>query len=214
MPPAVAGLLIELSDRVPADRAARVRGALDRLFNDGLRRLADGTVFVLSGDIPAMWLRDSTWQMRPLLAVAATNDATARPICAVSRRQAQCVIADPYANAFNPEPSGKGWRGDFNDQSPWVWGRKYELDSLTSFLDLGLRLHEAAGYVEHLDGAFEIPASTAVDVLDHERRHDPRSHRLVRRTRADCLSYDGHGTPVGFTGMSWSGHRPSDDPCT
>lgn len=214
VPPAVATLLTELSDVLSADRATRVRGAVDRLFDDALRRLDDGTVFVLCGDIPAMWLRDSTWQLRPLLGVAATDEMTARVIGDVSRRQAQCVIADPYANAFNPEPNGRGWSSDFRDQSPWVWERKYELDSLTSFLDLALRLHDVTGYAEHLDGSFEIAASAAVGVIDHERRHDPRSYRLLRRNRADSLSHDGHGAPVGFTGMSWSGFRPSDDPCT
>lgn len=77
--------------------------------------------------------------MRPLLAVAANNEVTARLIGDASRRQVQCVIAEPYANAFNPEPSGRGWTSDFNDQCPWVWEGKYELDSLTTFLDLALR---------------------------------------------------------------------------
>ena len=215
VPSAVVSLLDRLADLIPADRATRVRGAIDRLFTDALRRLDDGTVFVLTGDIPAMWLRDSTWQMRPLLAVAAGDEETARVIADVSRRQAQCVLADPYANAFNPEPSGKGWTSDFPGQSPWVWERKYELDSLTAFLDLALRLHEVTGHREHLDDAFIAAAHSAIGIIDHERRHDPRAYRLQRRNAraSDSLSHDGHGAPVGFTGMSWSGFRPSGDAC-
>ncbi len=91
IPPAVIGLLDGLAGQVGGDRSDRVRRAVERLFSDALFRLSDGTVFALSGDIPAMWLRDSTWQMRPLLAVAADDDETARLIADVSRRQTRCV---------------------------------------------------------------------------------------------------------------------------
>jgi len=215
VPLAVTALLDRLSDLVPEDRAQRARDAVSRLIDGALRRLDDGTVFVLTGDIPAMWLRDSTWQMRPLLAAAVGDEETTSLIADVSRRQAQCVLADPYANAFNPEPNGKGWTSDFSDQSPWVWERKYELDSLTSFLDLALRLHDITGHADHLDATFAAAAHSAVGVIDHERRHDPRAYRLHRRNArgAEALSHDGHGAPVGFTGMSWSAFRPSDDAC-
>ena len=215
MPAAVTNLLTHLSDLVPGDRADRVRSAVGRLFDDALRQLDDGTVFVLSGDIPAMWLRDSTWQLRPLLVAAVGDDEMTGVIADVSRRQAQCVLVDPYANAFNAEPNGKGWTSDFADQSLWVWERKYELDSLTSFLDLALRLYDVTGCTEHLDAAFVEAVHAAVGVIDHERRHDPRSYRLHRRNsrESESLSHDGRGAPVGFTGMSWSGFRPSDDAC-
>lgn len=215
VPGSVLALLDRVDDLVPRDRGLRVRGAVDRMFEGALRRLSDGTVCVLTGDIPAMWLRDSTWQIRPLLTAAVDGDETAELIADVSRRQAQCVLVDPYANAFNPEPNGKGWSSDFADQSPWVWERKYELDSLTSFLDLALRLQSVTGRADHLDDAFFEAANSAIGVIDHERRHDPRTYRMHRRhaRHTDSLSNDGHGAPVAFTGMSWSGFRPSDDAC-
>ena len=205
----------QVADLAPSGRTERVRQAVARLFDGALRRLDDGTVCVLTGDIPAMWLRDSTWQLRPLLAAAADDEETATLIGDVSRRQAQCVLIDPYANAFNPEPSGKGWASDFPDQSPWVWERKYELDSLTSFLDLALRLHDVTGHAGHLDESFFAAAISAIGVIDHERRHDPRTYQMHRRLarKSDSLSHEGRGAPVAFTGMSWSGFRPSDDAC-
>lgn len=215
VPGSVLALLDRFEALAPHDRTVRVRSAIGRLFDGALRRLDDGTVCVLTGDIPAMWLRDSTWQLRPLLAAAVDDDETSALIADVSRRQAQCVLIDPYANAFNPDPSGKGWSSDFTDLSPWVWERKYELDSLTAFLDLALRLHEVTGRTDHLDEAFFTAANAAIGVIDHERRHDPRTYRMQRRSsrRSDSLSHDGRGAPVAFTGMSWSGFRPSDDAC-
>jgi meiotically up-regulated gene 157 (Mug157) protein len=216
IPGAVTAMLDYLSDLVAVPRAQRVREAVARLFDDAMLRLDDGTVFVRTGDIPAMWLRDSTWQVRPLLAVAAYDDETTLLLADVSRRQAQCVLVDPYANAFNPGPTGKGWTSDFPLQSPWVWERKYELDSLTAFLDLALRLHAVTECTAHLDDAFGRAAASAVSVIDYERRHDRRGYRLSRPhgPAHDSLSHDGHGAPVGYTGMSWSGFRPSDDACT
>ncbi|MBU6212869.1 MAG: glycoside hydrolase family 125 protein [Actinomycetales bacterium] len=215
VPVGVRALLAAVRARTPEHRAERVRLAIESLFTHALRRLPDGSVFVLTGDIPAMWLRDSTWQLRPLLAAASEPD-TYNVLAAVSKRQASCVLIDPYANAFNPEPNGECWHRDFPDQSPWVFERKYELDSLAAFLDFALRLHKASGRLDHLDAQFRQAATMAVAVIEREQRHDPASYRFSRAGAADHdhLSHNGFGAPVGFSGMSWSGFRPSDDACT
>ena len=215
IPQGVSSLLDELDTRVAPDRASRVCNAITRLFDDALVRLNDDTVFVLTGDIPAMWLRDSTWQLRPLLAAAADPE-TYELIAAVSRRQAAFVLIDAYANAFNADPNGNCWHKDFVDQSPWVFERKYELDSLAAFLDLALRLYRASGRADHLDAHFVTAAAAAVDVMAREQTHDPDSYRFIRvdAPSHDHLSHDGYGAPVAPTGMSWSGFRPSDDACT
>src|SRR5699024_2362030 len=72
----------------------------------------DGTTFVITGDIPAMWLRDSAAQVRPYLLLAEMDQKMADMIEGVIRRQMQYIIHDPYANAFNAEPSGKGHHED------------------------------------------------------------------------------------------------------
>ncbi len=215
VPRGVADVLEQLRGLTTADRAARVERAVRNLFTDALMRLPDGTVFVLTGDIPAMWLRDSTWQLRPLLA-AAHEAQTYEVLAGVSRRQAAYVLLDPYANAFNPSPNGNCWHRDFESQSPWVFERKYELDSLAAFLDLALRLHRASNRCDHLDEQFVAAATLALEIIEREQQHDPASYQFVRLGAAahDQLSHDGFGAPVGRTGMSWSGFRPSDDACT
>lgn len=211
----VADLLTKVSDSTSAERSDWVSRAFVRLFETAFERLDDSTIYVSAGDIPAMWLRDSTWEMRPLLAAAGEDLATQQLIGDVSRRQAKCILIDPYANAFNAAPNGRAWEKDYEDQSPWVWERKYELDSLTSFFDLALRLYLKTGYRDHLDETFWLAAELALSVIIREQNHKPENYRFVRpgSPAHDQLSHDGYGAPVKSIGMSWSGFRGTDDAC-
>jgi len=176
--------------------------------------MADGTMFIATGDIPAMWLRDSTWQVRPLLAMQPCAEVLTF-LSAVSRRQARYLLVDPYANAFNPRPDGACWHRDFADQDPWVFERKFEVDSLAAFLDLGMRIWHQTGYREHLDAEFWRAAAVAVEVAAAQAHHDPMSYRFIRpgAVAHDVLANDGYGAPSAPNGMVWSGFRPSDDRC-
>ncbi|OZG68070.1 glycoside hydrolase family 125 protein [Bifidobacterium eulemuris] len=184
-----------------------------------VRRHDDGTTFVLTGDIPAMWLRDSTAQVRPYLAIAGQDADLADMIAGLVRMQFRYIGIDPYANAFNEEPNGNTW--DPNDQtdvsSPWFWERKYELDSLCYPIQLAWLLHANTGRCDHFDETFIAGIRRVLDVIETEQDHAARSPYFFVR---DCdiptesLARDGRGTPVADTGMSWSGFRPSDDACT
>ena len=101
-----------------------------------LRPQLDGTTFVITGDIPAMWMRDSAAQVRPYLRLASVDPAFAALIGGVVARQAGQVLTDPYANAFNEGPNGHCHNRDATAMGPWVWERKYELDSLCAPLML------------------------------------------------------------------------------
>lgn len=193
----------------------RVRQSFNNLLTDAMTRLADGTIFVATGDIDAMWIRDSTWQLRPLLAATGSTGESEQIIAAVSQRQASYLLIDPYANAFNVSANGMRWHKDFEDQSDWVFERKYELDSIAAFFDLALRLYRAAGYSAHLDQQFWQAAQVCIDVLEREQNHQPESYRFVRPGNPihDQLSHNGFGAPCAETGMVWSGFRPSDDGC-
>lgn len=175
-----------------------------------------GEVFVATGDIHAMWLRDSTAQVRPYLAVAAQDRDVADVIAGVSRRQIRCVLTDPYANAFNDGPNGRHGDPDRPEPGPWVWERKYEVDSLCGPLQLAYALWRATGRTDHLDGDFGKAARTVLDLWRIEQRHADSAYtfeRLDPEQAHDTLPDDGRGAPVGYTGMTWSAFRPSDDRC-
>jgi meiotically up-regulated gene 157 (Mug157) protein len=212
----VDGLLVLLADRgVPPHRLALACRAVDLLLRSATTRRGDGAVYVVTGDIPAMWLRDSAAQVRPLLALAPALPAAADLATGVLRAQVEQVLIDPRANAFNPGPTGAAVRRDFHDQSPWVFERKYAVDSLCAPLALAWELWRATGSVEHVDARFREAARTIVTLWRREQVHDPGSFVLRRRfaRRADSLSHRGRGAPVARTGMTWSGFRPSDDAC-
>ncbi|HEU5484683.1 MAG TPA: glycoside hydrolase family 125 protein, partial [Microlunatus sp.] len=210
------------------DRIAEVAGpAAARLFGDAMTRtlartlqvLDDGTVFVITGDIPAMWLRDSATQMLPYLRVVRDDPdgPLADLLVGIVRRQLFYVRLDPYANAFNLEPNGRCHEPRDLSDDPWLWERKYEIDSLCFPFLLAHQVWSATGRTDHLDATFVIAARSAVATLTTETTHEERSaYRFVRPDTVpiDTLSRDGRGTPVGPTGMTWAGFRPSDDACT
>ena len=179
-----------------------------------MTRRGDGTIFVITGDIPAMWLRDSSAQLRPFVLLAPHSDEIVEVILGVVHHQWDCIERAPYANAFNPEPNNASWHaGDLCD-NPWVWEEKYEVDSLAFPIQLAWQLWKATG----LDSAIEPlrdRARIVVDLWRTEQDHAANSsYRFVRPVSRYTLGRDGRGTPVARTGMTWSGFRPSDDPCT
>lgn len=217
LPPAMRRVMDEVAD-VLSDfpRLPRVfADTFSNTFTTTLRPQRDGSVFVITGDIPAMWLRDSAAQVRPYLYLARRDEQFARLIAGVVKRQAACVSVDPYANAFNEAPNGHCHNHDKTDMGPWIWERKYELDSLCALLTLAHDLWAATGSAGHLDGQFAAAARLAVATITREQRHEnsPYLFERLEGPPSDTLSNDGKGNPVAYTGMSWCGFRPSDDAC-
>jgi meiotically up-regulated gene 157 (Mug157) protein len=177
----------------------------------------DGTTFVATGDIPAMWLRDSAAQVRPYVRLAAEDEAIATMLRGLIRRTAQYVNLDPYANAFNVGPNGNGHQSDQTDMTPWTWERKWELDSLCYPVRLLRDWWEATRDASVFDDEVHRMLRSIVDTMRTEQRHAERStYRFWRTEHAypnDNLADDGRGAPVGHTGMVWVGFRPSDDAC-
>ena len=175
----------------------------------------DGSLFVITGDIPAMWLRDSAPQVDHYIPLA-DDPEVASIVRRVVEKQFKYVLIDPYANSFNPAPNGEGHITDIPRNGPWVFERKYEIDSLCYPLWLCYRYWKATG-----DDAVlaQLPAvvETILGVWRTEQHHVEKSP--YRFTRTDCPYQDtihnnGMGAPVAYTGMTWSGFRPSDDACT
>ena len=177
----------------------------------------DGTTYVFTGDIPAMWLRDSTAQVHQYLPLTARNSAVADVIEGLIRRPMQCVLYDPYANAFNEEENGRGHVKDRPLQKPMVWERKYEIDSLCFVLWLCCTFCKYSGRTAFLqDDLFRDAFRTILSLWRTEQNHGKDSPYLFIRENcraSDTLSHEGKGAPVAYTGMTWSGFRPSDDAC-
>jgi uncharacterized protein len=184
-------------------------------YSTTLRAQADGSMFVITGDIPAMWLRDSAAQVKPYLQLAKADPHFATLIAGVVRRQMSYVLIDVYANAFNEAPNGHCHNRDKTDMGDWVWERKYELDSLCAPLKLAFDLWQVTGQTDHLDAEFVKAAGLIVATIALEQRHENSAYRFERNgaIASDTLTNNGRGNPVGYTGMSWSGFRPSDDAC-
>ena len=173
-----------------------------------------GDTFVITGDIHAMWLRDSTAQVLHYLRFA-DAEPVAELVEGLIARQAKCVLIDPYANAYNREPSDFKPYDDRPRASDWVWERKYEIDSLCYPVWLAWRFYEKTGRTGFLTGQFAEMLRTIVDVFGTEQNHAESDYRFERSDcpPSDTLSHEGRGEPVAVTGMTWSGFRPSDDAC-
>lgn len=182
-----------------------------------VRRLPDGTTFVLTGDIPAMWLRDSASQIEPYVRYAAHDDDLRAMVRGVIRRQARYVALDPYANAFNENPDGQGHHDDRTELTPWVWERKWELDSLCHPLRLLHLYHTATGDAEVFDEDVHRMLTVAVATMRAEQHPESSAYRFERphpELPTDTLVNGGRGPECGYTGMVRSAFRPSDDACT
>lgn len=181
----------------------------------------DGTVFLVTGDIPAMWLRDSSAQVFHYLKYADKYPEIADTIALLLRRQFMYINLDPYANAFNKEANDNKLSVDRTNWTPkqrkWIWERKYEVDSLCYPIRLGYAYYKKTGDIAPFDTDFIHAVKTVISVWKTEQRHMELSPYYFERTmcpESDTLPNHGKGNAVSYTGMTWSGFRPSDDACT
>lgn len=178
--------------------------------------VADGPdrIFALTGDIPAMWQRDSTAQVRPYLVPAQDDPALADVVEKVINRQMFNMALDPYANAFNQEGNNAGHQSDQTEMTPWIWERKYELDSLCYPSQLTYLFWKNTGRTSHFNAKFEEAIGKMLDVIEQEQNHAESPYTFVRTiVRPEDTLINGVGTPVAQCGLTWNGFRPSDDAC-
>ncbi len=175
----------------------------------------DGTVFVLTGDIPAMWLRDSAAQVMHYLYFANGDKEVCDYVKGVMKRQFIYMILDPYANAFKRTENSYGEWDDrvITDRlEKIVWERKFELDSLCYPFFLACKYFERTSDASCFDETF----IRAFDVMMHtvyvEQKHSERSsYRFCYRNGGYKV---GVSNPNEEKGLVWCGFRASDDVCT
>jgi meiotically up-regulated gene 157 (Mug157) protein len=168
------------------------RAALD--LTDRLVQWApDETAYVVTGDIPAEWLRDASAEVRPYLYFAREDPDVRKLLRAIIERLAKYIQIDPYANAFTL---------DYR-----VWEQKFELDSLSYPMTLAWSYWKTTGDTSIFNADFQRALDAVLVTMEREQNH-PRDSRYTEKEL-----FNATGRPVGYTGMIWTGFRPSDDAC-
>ena len=132
---------------------ARIAQVFENCIGDTLsttvKRMEDGSVYVITGDIPAMWLRDSACQLMPYVRFAGEEPEILDMLVGLCGTQAKCILIDPYANAFNVPGEKSIWMSDRTAMREELWERKYEIDSLCHPVSLAWTLWKKAGTTRH-----------------------------------------------------------------
>ena len=173
--------------------------------------------FVYTGDIPAMWLRDSGAQVWPYLRYINEDEALKRMIAGVINRQFKCICIDPYANAFNVEPVGAHNSTDWPEADPYVFERKWEIDSHCYPIRLAYEYWKKCGDTSVFGKTWVEAVDKIVATLKAQQRKDGHGDYLFLRItdrQLDTKCVVGRGNPVKGCGLVASAFRPSDDATT
>lgn len=184
------------------------------------RKGSDGKpdTFVYTGDIHAMWLRDSAAQVSPYVQLANDDPELKEMLAGVLLRQFKCINIDPYANAFNDGPVPDGhWMSDLTDMKPELHERKWEIDSLCYPLRLAYHYWKTTGDASVFGTEWLEAMRNVYNTFRQQQRKEGNGpYKFQRRTEraSDTLNNDGLGAPVRPVGLIVSSFRPSDDATT
>lgn len=171
--------------------------------------------YVITGDIDAMWLRDSCAQVWPYLPFLKKDEKLRGLIAGVIRRQAHCVLEDPYANAFYKDDTKiSEWKTDQTDMKPGIHERKWEIDSLCYPIRLAHRYWKETGDIKPFTAEWKKSIELILQTFKQQQRKTDRGpYHFQRQTEkpTDTLPMNGYGFPVKPTGLICSMFRPSDD---
>ncbi|MEM7484561.1 MAG: glycoside hydrolase family 125 protein [Bacteroidota bacterium] len=171
--------------------------------------------FIITGDIDAMWLRDSTAQVWPYMPLIQKDEKLKNLIVGLINRQVKCVLIDPYANAFYKDLSKVSkWNDDIPKTVPGVHERKWEIDSLCYNIRLSDGYFNLTGDASIFDDSWDRAMKLIVKTFRAEQREDGTSpYKFIRKTSkmTDAPLFEGAGRPIKYTGLICSMFRPSDD---
>ena len=153
----------------------------------------DGSTFVYTGDIPAMWLRDSSAQVLPYLQFMNLDEDVKLMVKGLLKRQFELIRRDPYANAFNPDGS--------------VFERKFELDSLAYPIWLASEYYRITGDDSLFDSFFVMTVRKIVETYRQEQNHSDNNYRIENESDRAAGPHEINRESK----LIWSGYRPSDD---
>jgi len=191
---------------------------LDTTVQTGTRDGKPDTL-VITGDIEAMWLRDSSAQVHSYIPLAKQDPALRRMLHGLIRRQSLCIRLDPYANAFLPDGATQRLKWSVNDiteMKPGVGERKWEVDSLCYPIRLAHEYWRATGDTAPFDDDWREAMRIVVRTFrEQQRLHDrgPYTFQRPSSLATETLVLGGYGQPTRPNGMIHSMFRPSDDAC-
>jgi meiotically up-regulated gene 157 (Mug157) protein len=171
--------------------------------------------YVITGDIDAMWLRDSTAQVWPYLSLIKEDEQLKLLIAGVINRQTSNILYDPYANAFYKERTKQGeWKDDQTDMKPGIHERKWEIDSLCYPIRLAYHYWKITGDQSPFDAQWKEAVLLILKTFrEQQRKTDKGPYKFERRTTwaTDGVPLGGYGYPAKPVGLIYSMFRPSDD---
>ncbi|TKC03677.1 glycoside hydrolase family 125 protein [Pedobacter frigoris] len=171
--------------------------------------------YVITGDIDAMWLRDSTAQVTPYLPLVKGDKQLHDLIAGVINHQVKCIHKDPYANAFYGDETKEGeWKTDITDMKPGIHERKWEIDSLCYPIRLSYQYWKITGDTTPFDAKWRDAIALIVKTFkEQQRKNGQGPYHFQRKTAwaTDGVPLSGYGYPVKPVGLICSSFRPSDD---
>jgi len=231
-----------ISQRPPKDKRAFVSEAVEKAIEESKKKIQDEKLrwmfencfpntldttvryktkngrpdtFVITGDIDAMWLRDSSAQVWPYLPLMKEDKDLQLLIAGLINRQAECIRIDPYANAFNDGPLGSYWETDHTQHMvKELHERKWEIDSLCYPIRLAHRYwlltKDTSVFNADWHGAMKRIIQT---FKEQQRKQSLGSYSFTRDCDrpTDSQINGGWGAPVKPIGLIVSSFRPSDD---
>ncbi len=214
-------------DKAIAEFKAKVKNKeLGWLFENCFPNTLDTTVtfsmkngkpdtYVITGDIDAMWLRDSTAQVWPYLSLSKSDPQLQQLIAGVINRQTRCINYDPYANAFYEDQTKEGeWKKDLTQMKPGIHERKWEIDSLCYPIRLAYHYWKMSRDTKPFDEDWKKAIQATLKTFQEQQRKDSLGPYTFQRTTAwatDGVPMGGYGYPVKPVGLICSMFRPSDD---
>lgn len=184
--------------------------------------------FIITGDIKAMWLRDSANQLQSyvsLLEPSSDGDSLASLYRGVINLQSRYILYDPYCNAYQP-PIESGIKPSVNTagvedvvtptySNKTVFECKYELDSLAAFLEISRNYYNATGDIDFFKKyKWVATVEKIMDTAEGEMIPTYQSDGKVNELPYTFARGSDVGTqyPVNSgTGLIRSSFRPSDD---